>query len=176
MSKKVLFPVIFVVLAALIGGGYYGYTQFFASPYNYPLVEQKFSFDEPVEADVMKVMKKETKTISSLTNNNSSAQTAPEPIPERKYAQFVPKFAEVEIPFTHKYSNSNVQITGGSLIDTNNDGVDEVFICGGEGQEDGLMFFQDNKFTDKIGGTGLSNTVNCYGSFVVDFIPHPLKT
>ena len=167
MSKKNLILVI-VLLICFCGAGYFTYIQFFASPYNYPLVEQKFTFDEPKEADVMAMMKKETKVISSLTTNNSSTQSSSEPIPERKYAQFVPKFTEIDFPFTHRYSNKSVQVTGGSLIDVDNNGVDEVFVCGGDGQEDGLMFYENGKFKDKIGVTGLSNIINCYGSFVAD--------
>jgi enediyne biosynthesis protein E4 len=172
MSKKLLIPVILVVLVGLIGGGYFVYNQFLSPTYNYPMVEQKFAFDEPKETDVMTMMKKETptKTLSSSVTTNSSLPTiAPKlPIPERKYAQFIPKFSEVEIPFVHKYSDQSVQFTGGSLIDVNNDGVDEIFICGGKNQADGLMYFENNKFVDKIEGTELSSQINCYGSFVAD--------
>jgi hypothetical protein len=80
----------------------------------------------------------------------------------------IPTFTEIEIPFTHKYSKDFVQMTGGSLIDVNNDGVDEVFICGGGGQSDALMYFENNKFINKIEDTNLSNNINCYGSFVAD--------
>jgi enediyne biosynthesis protein E4 len=132
------------------------------------MIEQKFTFDEPKEAEVMTIMKKEvtpTTNSSSTTNNSSLSKVL---VPERKYAQFVPKFTEVDMPFTHKYSNDSVQVSGGSLIDVNNDGVDEVFVCGGKNQGDALMYFENNKFVDKISSSNLLRNVNCYGSFVAD--------
>jgi enediyne biosynthesis protein E4 len=167
MTNKIFIPIIIVLLIALSGSGYFFYTQFFASPYNYPMIEQKFVFDEPKEAEVMTMMKKET----SLSSNSKLTNTIPEvktPTPERKYAQFVPKFTEVDMPFTHKYSNDSVQVSGGSLIDVNNDGVDEVFVCGGKNQADGLMYFENNKFVNKIESSNLLRNINCYGSFVAD--------
>jgi enediyne biosynthesis protein E4 len=155
------------LLILISGSGYYLYSQFFGNTYNYPLVEQKFTFDEPKVAEVMTVMKKEIPNRAVNVSSQPSEQTK-EIAEERKYAQFVPKFTEAEIPFVHRYNKENVQVSGGSLIDINNDGVDEVFICGGKGQDDGLMFFENGKFSNKISGTGLSNTINCYGSFVAD--------
>ena len=87
MSKKLLL-ILPLAIILITGTGYFTYTQFFASPYNYPLVEQKFTFEEPKESEVMAMMKKETKDISSLTANNPSTAVQVEPIPERKYAQF----------------------------------------------------------------------------------------
>lgn len=59
----------------------------------------------------------------------------------------VPKFTEVNLPFSHKYnSKRSLPIAPSALIDINNDHVDEVFFGGGMGQKDVLLSFRNGKF------------------------------
>ncbi|WP_346881706.1 CRTAC1 family protein [uncultured Algibacter sp.] len=64
-------------------------------------------------------------------------------------ANKIPKFTEVDLPFTHTYNGEkSLPIAPSALIDINNDLVDEVFFGGGMFQEDALLAYRDGKFVD----------------------------
>ena len=64
-------------------------------------------------------------------------------------ADKIPKFTEVDLPFTHTYNGEkSLPIAPSALIDINNDLVDEVFFGGGMFQEDALLAYRDGKFVD----------------------------
>ena len=83
-------------------------------------------------------------------------------------ADVVPTFSEVEIDFTHQYNKSALAFAGGSVIDVNGDGIEELFVGGGAGQEDALFFFENGGFVNRIDGTGLSQSDATYGSISLD--------
>jgi len=61
----------------------------------------------------------------------------------------IPKFTQVDLPFSHEYnSGKSLPIAPSCLIDINNDYVDEVFFGGGMDQEDKLFAFRGGKFVD----------------------------
>jgi len=63
--------------------------------------------------------------------------------------EIIPTFTEVDFSFENKFDNKkSLPLMGSAIIDVDGDGVDEVFVGGGYGQEDGLFQFKDNAFKD----------------------------
>jgi len=59
----------------------------------------------------------------------------------------IPVFESVDFPFTNEFtSEASLPLMAAALIDVNNDGVDEVFVGGGLGQQDGLFSFDGGAF------------------------------
>ena len=81
---------------------------------------------------------------------------------------FIPTFTETDIDFTHQYVEDAGSFAGGTIIDVNGDGVDEIFVGGGRGQESGLFYFEDGAFVNRIDDTGLSSDQATYGSISLD--------
>ena len=79
-----------------------------------------------------------------------------------------PTFSPASIDFTHRYNKSIQAVAGASLIDTNGDGIDEIFVGGGKDQSDALFFFESGAFFNRIDGSGLASTVGTYGSTSLD--------
>ena len=71
----------------------------------------------------------------------------------------IPKFDEVKIDFKHQFDEKNdLPLLASAMIDIDGDGVDEIFIGGGNAQHDGLFKFSDGKFTDISEDASLTNT------------------
>ena len=85
----------------------------------------------------------------------------------------IPKFAEVNLPFTHTYnSKKSLPIAPSALIDINNDNVDEVFFGGGMHQEDALLAYRNGEFVDISSEVKLAkkgNEVTTVGVVSADF-------
>lgn len=66
----------------------------------------------------------------------------------------IPKYSEVEIDFSHNFvAETSMQATGGAIINLD-DGVEELYLCGGENQDDAIFRFEDGKFkniTSEVG-------------------------
>ena len=61
----------------------------------------------------------------------------------------IPKFSEIDFPFTNVFDNSkSLPLTPSALIDLDGDGVDEVFVGGGIGQQDALFQYAADGFFD----------------------------
>jgi len=61
----------------------------------------------------------------------------------------IPKFEQVDLAFEHTYNGEkSLPIAPSSLIDINNDNIDEVFFGGGMSQEDALFAYRDGKFVN----------------------------
>ncbi len=59
----------------------------------------------------------------------------------------IPVFKSVDFPFSNQFnSEKSLPLMASALIDVNNDGVDEVFVGGGVGQQDGLYSYQNGTF------------------------------
>lgn len=59
----------------------------------------------------------------------------------------IPRFEQVDLAFEHTYNGEkSLPIAPSSLIDINNDNVDEVFFGGGMNQEDALFAYKNGKF------------------------------
>jgi hypothetical protein len=81
----------------------------------------------------------------------------------------IPKFYEAKIDFTHQFDKKNsLPVMAASLIDINNDGIDELFIGGGNTQNDGLFEFVGGKFKD-ISNQLPDKTGNSLGAISYDF-------
>lgn len=104
--------------------------------------------------------------INTAAPTNSG--TTQETITKKEFVSFVPKFTEKEINFTHVYKKTSLPAAGGSLIDIDNDGVDEIFVGGGEGQQDGLFMYKNGTFSNIIEASKITQTSTTYGSFVID--------
>ncbi|MDA1060375.1 MAG: CRTAC1 family protein, partial [bacterium] len=79
---------------------------------------------------------------------------------------FVPTFNEVETDFLHIKGSEH--FVGGALIDIDGDGVEEVFVGGGEGQQDGLLKFIDGKFVNVASEWGIDSVGATFGVVSVD--------
>ena len=66
----------------------------------------------------------------------------------------IPTYAEIELPFSHNYVKAKqIQATGGCAINLD-DGPEELFLCGGQDQDDVIYRFEDGKFVDITADTG----------------------
>jgi enediyne biosynthesis protein E4 len=67
----------------------------------------------------------------------------------------IPKFSEVEIDFLHNYDKAtSIQTAAGAIINLDNQGAEELFLGGGQGQPDKLFRFIDGTFVDITAETG----------------------
>ncbi len=87
---------------------------------------------------------------------------------ESGLVNFTPNFYSVELDFNHFYHEDSYPFAGSSLIDVDADGVDELFIGGGQGQADGLFKFNGTSFDNIITESGLSNKSGTGGALTVD--------
>ena len=91
---------------------------------------------------------------------NFQALVLPKKVPENDFgkkfhacdyavpAEEIPVFKSVDFPFTNKFNGEkSLPLMASALIDINNDGIDEVFVGGGLGQQDGLFSYKDGAFT-----------------------------
>ena len=68
----------------------------------------------------------------------------------------IPKYTEIELPFNHNYVKATqIQAAGGCAINLDG-GAEELFLCGGQDQTDGLFRFEDGKFKDITEESGLT--------------------
>lgn len=83
----------------------------------------------------------------------------------------IPKFNEVTINFKHQFDKKNsLPIMASCLIDIDNDGVDELFIGGGESQSDALFQFRNEKFVNISSNVRLpGKSGNSLGAVSYDF-------
>ena len=82
----------------------------------------------------------------------------------------VPTYDTVEIAFKHIHDNSKtLPFMASSIIDINNDGVEEVFLGGGIGQEDHLYEFKNGNFIELNNALPKkTNVETTYGSIAFD--------
>lgn len=77
-------------------------------------------------------------------------------------------FIKLDSPYTHKWNKKTHPFTGAAVIDTNSNGIEEIFIGGGLNQEDGLFELKNNKLINIISGTGLSSLDATFGVTAID--------
>ncbi|MFZ1561700.1 MAG: CRTAC1 family protein [Saprospiraceae bacterium] len=64
-------------------------------------------------------------------------------------SESIPQFMPIAFPFTHvHYGAKSLPLMASAAIDTDNDGIDEVFMGGGSGQSDVLLKYNDAGFID----------------------------
>ena len=80
-----------------------------------------------------------------------------------------PAFREIEVSFDHRWDDDRSHpFTGAAVLDVEGDGRYEVFVGGGEGQDDALLGYRDGALVDRIQGTGLSSVEATHGATSVD--------
>ena len=68
----------------------------------------------------------------------------------------IPTYDEIVLPFAHNYVKPNqIQATGGAVFNLD-DGAEELFIAGGQDQDDVIYRFSDGKFEDITSQTGFT--------------------
>ncbi len=68
----------------------------------------------------------------------------------------VPQFTRLELPHNHRHSDeTSLPFTGGAAIDVDGDGVDELFIGGGHGQQDVVYKFNGQGFDALADAAGI---------------------
>lgn len=83
----------------------------------------------------------------------------------------IPQFTEAKIPFKHSFDAENsLPMVGSAMIDIDGDGIDELFIGGGNWQSDALLKYKNGKFEDISKEVGLEKTLNrsTFGVAIVD--------
>ena len=82
----------------------------------------------------------------------------------------VQSFSEIPVAFEHVVSAHGIvyPFMGAAAIDIEGDGMMEVFIGGGDGQEDGLLSFENNQLVNIIEESGLSSEAATYGATSID--------
>ncbi len=73
----------------------------------------------------------------------------------------VPAFSAVEIDFTHVYKpETSIQVVGGAAFDLDHAGGEELFLGGGQGQDDHIFRLVDGGFVDITQTTGYEKTTD----------------
>lgn len=83
----------------------------------------------------------------------------------------IPKYTTVEIPFDQSNDFSTAHpFAAGAIIDVDNDGVEELFLGGGPGQQDALLRYSENSFVMIAEAAGItkSNDSASFGASVID--------
>jgi enediyne biosynthesis protein E4 len=80
----------------------------------------------------------------------------------------IDRYVEIPIHFEHRWDGVTHPFTGAAVIDVDGDGKMEIFIGGGEGQQDQLFSFRENRFTNIIEGKGLSSLSATHGATSLD--------
>ena len=84
-----------------------------------------------------------------------------------------PEFTKFDISHEHFYnSKTALPVIGSAMIDVDGDGVDEVFLSGGEDQQDSLFKYTDNGFIEVSENHGVNKKLTgaaSYGAAVIDY-------
>jgi len=80
----------------------------------------------------------------------------------------VSAFREVPTPVVHRWTKTAHPFTGAAVIDADGDGRSEIFVGGGEGQDDWLLTWRDGKLVNIAAGSGLSNKSATHGATAID--------
>jgi len=81
---------------------------------------------------------------------------------------FVPTFTEVSTDYEHNLNGGDIKFLGGALIDVDGDGIEEIFVGGGEGQEDALLQFNGEEFVNIASDYGFNSVGPTMGVLSVD--------
>jgi hypothetical protein len=80
-----------------------------------------------------------------------------------------PVFEKIILPFQTNWSSTDSHsLTASAAIDINNDGADEIFIGGSQGQTDALLSWQDGKIIDVTTQANLGDLEATYGANSID--------
>ncbi|MDG9669820.1 CRTAC1 family protein [Hahella sp. CR1] len=77
-------------------------------------------------------------------------------------------FTEVKTDFVHHWTQKVHPFSGAAVLDIDGDGKEEIFVGGGEGQDDALLSLRDGELRNIIQNTGLSASAATYGATAMD--------
>src|SRR3989338_7646838 len=72
------------------------------------------------------------------------------------------------IVFVGAYQKYSYAFAGSALIDIDGDGIEEVFIGGGDNQLDGLFRFENGRFANIAAELGFANKASAGGALSID--------
>ena len=121
---------------------------------------------EPGKSDAS-MIKKVKKSLVSITSSRDK-MTMKEKAILMDQEDKIPTFTEVDFDFTHKYNKKAKPFLGSAAFDVDGDGVDEVFIGGGEGQDDAFFRYTGNGFERFGAGSSFNGTSATYGVSAID--------
>lgn len=84
----------------------------------------------------------------------------------------IPLFESIPLDFVHEHNaEKSLPVMASALIDIDNDGVDELFLGGGYGQQDDLFRYEDGKFVSIAAEAALppKQNVTSLGAASIDF-------
>ena len=93
------------------------------------------------------------------------------PYSDIKPDSFVPEYTEIPLGFVQVYQEANsLPFMASAVIDLDQDGVEEVYLGGGMGQEDGFFKYSENGFEDITAQVEFEKDANdvTYGASVID--------
>lgn len=96
-----------------------------------------------------------------LSTLNETIRPAPK-VPE------VSAFSEIPVRFEHRWSETTHPFSGAAVIDADGDGAPEIFVGGGEGQDDALLAFRGGRLVDTGTGFGAAAKQATHGATAVD--------
>lgn len=80
----------------------------------------------------------------------------------------VSAFREVPTGVVHNWSKTTHPFTGAAVIDIEGDGRPEIFVGGGEGQDDWLLAYRGGRFVDLAAKAGVSSKSATHGVTAID--------
>ena len=80
----------------------------------------------------------------------------------------VSSFMEVPTGVVHRWTSTTHPFSGAAVIDTDGDGQSEIFVGGGEGQDDWLLTWREGKFVNIAAASGVSNKSATHGATAID--------
>jgi hypothetical protein len=92
------------------------------------------------------------------------------PYPKSAITCAVPRFTEVAVGFTHRWNQKSLPFLASAVLDSDGDGVPELFLGGGADQDDALYRYQNGSFAPASAGAGLTKTPGdpTYGAATID--------
>ncbi|MGD9852865.1 MAG: CRTAC1 family protein [Nitrospirales bacterium] len=106
--------------------------------------------------------------LTALLVFTSASCTTHEKLTHSANPMAVQPFQEITVDFVHHWDDNRHPFSGAAVIDVDQDGTMEIFVGGGEGQEDALFTYRDGKLVNVIHGSGLSSTTATYGATSID--------
>lgn len=80
----------------------------------------------------------------------------------------VKSFEEITVNFSHEWDKDYHPFSGATVLDYDNNGTLDIFIGGGNNQNDALFTYKNGQFTNVIANTGLSSPNPTYGTTSID--------
>ncbi len=77
-------------------------------------------------------------------------------------------FKEIPVSFEHRWSKTTHPFSGAAVIDADGDGAPEIFVAGGEGQDDVLLAFRDGMLVDSGTSFGAASKQASHGATALD--------